>query len=114
MPFINYNTRKKVKIWDGIEGPIAHSGLATFGHFQLKKGSVLPEHQHEQEQWCHVIEGRLEFTIAGETAVLSPGMTAYIPSNAPHSAKAVTEVKVIDCFVPARPDLNDPEDQRQG
>jgi quercetin dioxygenase-like cupin family protein len=105
MPFINFNTNKVVKIWDGIYGTLAHSEKQTFGHFTIDANTVLPAHSHPHEQWSHVLEGELEFDIDGEKMLLTPGMTAYIPSNAPHSAIAHTQCKVIDCFTPARQDF---------
>jgi quercetin dioxygenase-like cupin family protein len=111
MPFINFNTNKVVKIWDGIYGTLAHSEQQTFGHFNIDHGTVLPEHSHVHEQWCHVLEGELEFTIDGEKMLLTSGMTAYIPSFAPHSAIARTACKVIDCFTPARQDFIELEKQ---
>ncbi len=109
MYFIDFNRRKKVQIWEGITGSLYHSEKATFGHLTLEKGILLPQHRHEHEQWSHVIEGQLEFTVNDETQVLSAGMAAYIPSWAPHSAKALTACKVIDCFMPFRQDFKDLE-----
>jgi quercetin dioxygenase-like cupin family protein len=105
MPFIDFTKKKKVKIWDGITGTLAHSDQATFGYFTLEMGIDLPEHHHIHEQWSHVIEGELEFNINGEKMLLTPGMCAFIPSNVPHSAKAITVCKVIDCFMPNRQDF---------
>lgn len=105
MPFINFNTRKKVNIWPGISGSMFHSEQLTFGHFTIEKGAKLPEHSHIHEQWTHLIEGELEFDINGKKEVLTPGMTAYIPTGYPHSAKAITNCKVIDCFLPVRMDF---------
>ena len=109
MPFINFNTRKKVKIWPGIRGPIFHSGQLTFGHFTIEKDAVVPEHSHPHEQWTHLIQGELEFDIDGEKQLLTPGMTAFIPSGLPHSAKAISGCKVIDCFLPVREDFKELE-----
>ncbi|CAG4997464.1 hypothetical protein DYBT9275_01781 [Dyadobacter sp. CECT 9275] len=105
MPFVDFNSKKKVKIWEGITGALAHSDQMTFGHFHIDSGTVLPEHKHFHEQWSHVIEGELLFNIAGEELLLTAGMTAYIPSNVPHSAKALSACKVIDCFTPVRQDF---------
>jgi quercetin dioxygenase-like cupin family protein len=109
MTFINFNARNRIKIWEGISGPVYHSKNITFGHFTLEKDVELPEHSHPHEQWSHVIKGKLEFTIEGETEILTPGMTAFIPSNIPHCAKAITESKVIDCFLPVREDFVEKE-----
>ena len=111
MPFIDFKTRKRVKIWEGITGTLHHSHQLTFAHVTLQTGAVLPEHNHIHEQWTHVIEGELLFNINGEENLLTPGMTAFMPSNIPHSAKAITECKVIDCFLPVREDFVELEKQ---
>ncbi len=105
MPFINFNTEKKVQLWEGITGSISHSEQATYCHVLVEAGAVLPEHSHFQEQWCHVLEGVLEFVIDGEKMVLTSGMTAYIPANVPHSGTAFSECKVLDCYTPVREDF---------
>jgi quercetin dioxygenase-like cupin family protein len=102
MPFYDFNTKKKIKIWEGINGAFFHSNQLTFGHVFLDEGAVVGEHSHPHEQWTHVLEGEMEFTCNGETKVLTPGMAAFMPSNAPHAAKAITKCKVIDCFLPVR------------
>lgn len=105
MPYINFNTRKRANIWPGISGPMFHSEQLTFGHFTIEEGAILPEHSHYHEQWTHLIKGELEFDINGEKQILTPGITAFIPSGLPHSAQAKTECKVIDCFLPVREDF---------
>lgn len=105
MTFIDFNTRKQLQIWDGISGPVFHSDQATLGHFTIEAGCDLPGHSHPHEQWTNVIEGEFDFTIDGESTVMRAGMTAYIPSNIVHSAKAITQCKVIDCFIPVREDF---------
>lgn len=105
MPFINFTAGQKVKLFDGVNASLAHSDKMTFAHVNLDEGANIPEHSHPHEQWMHVVRGHMEFNIAGEVQRLSPGMAAYIPANAPHSAKAVTFCQVIDCFSPVREDL---------
>ena len=105
MPFINFQERKKVKIWEGITAALFHSEKITFAHVTLEKGAEVLLHHHIHEQWTHVIEGEMLFDLNGEQKLLTCGMTAFMPSNLPHSAKAVTECKVIDCFLPVREDF---------
>ena len=105
MPFINFNSIPHLRIWDGIHGALYHSDKFTFGHVTLENGAILPEHHHINEQWTHVIEGELEFAMEEETRILSPGMSVHIPPDIPHSAHALTRVKLIDCFTPAREDF---------
>jgi len=105
MPIFDFNLTPHLKLRDGIHGAFHHSDDLTFGHITLEKGAVLPEHHHIHEQWTHVLEGELQFSMQGETVVLTSGMTAHIPSDVPHGAIALTECKVIDCFRPVREDF---------
>ena len=105
MPYINFKEQKKVKIWEGITARLFHSAQATFAHVTLKKNAVVQLHHHVHEQWTHIIEGEMLFDMDGEQKLLTAGMAAFIPSNLPHSAKAITECRVIDCFLPVREDF---------
>ena len=105
MPFLNFNTKNKIQIWDGVTGAFSHSDQLTFGHIIVEKGITVPMHSHPHEQWTHILEGEMEFTINGETQILLPGMAAHIPSNLPHTVTAITECKLIDCFLPVREDF---------
>jgi quercetin dioxygenase-like cupin family protein len=105
MAFVDFSTKKRLKIFEGITGTFAHSQQATFGYVTLEKGVRAPEHNHIHEQWTHVISGELEFTLGGEPRLLTPGMSVHIPSNVLHSAYAITECKVLDCFSPVREDF---------
>ncbi len=105
MPYIDFNSKQKVDIWEGIHAALHHSDQLSFAHVTLDRGCVVAEHSHIHEQWTHVIEGELEFNLAGEIKLLTTGMCAFIPANVPHSAKALTECKVIDCFLPVRQDF---------
>jgi len=90
---------------NGIHGALYHSDQLTFGHLILEEGALLPEHHHVHEQWTHMIEGQLEFTLDGDTQILTPGNSVFIPSNVPHSARAISICKVIDAFLPVREDF---------
>ena len=115
MPFLNFKEGRRVRIWEGINGTLHHSDHLTCGYIILDEGVLLPEHQHVQEQWTHVIEGTLEFRIGNETKVLTPGMCAYIPSIIPHAGKAITACTAIDVFNPVREDFKSLEaDQFSG
>jgi len=113
MPFIDYKTKRKLKIWEGIYGQVHHSNGMTNAHITIAKGIELPEHAHIHEQWTHLLEGEMEFVIGGEKQILTPGKTAFIPSNTPHSGKTLTDCKLIDVFMPVREDWIELEKQQQ-
>lgn len=88
----------------GITGHYAHGEKATFGYVELKKGSIVPIHHHVHEQITYILEGQLDMVIGGVDFSMTAGMYHVIPSNLPHSAVAITDVKVIDVFGPVRED----------
>lgn len=88
----------------GFWGRMVHGDGSTLAFWDIRKGSVLLEHHHVQEQITYIVEGELEMTIGGQTYLLKPGMVHVIPSEVPHSALALSDCKVIDSFAPARDD----------
>jgi quercetin dioxygenase-like cupin family protein len=72
----------------------------------LEPFAVLPSHSHYHEQAGIVLEGELEFTIAGETQLLQQGDLYFIPSNIEHCVKVNScPAKVLDVFHPVREDF---------
>jgi len=92
------------EIRPGFFGKLLHGDASTLAVWDIRKGSRLPEHHHIHEQITYVLEGELEMVIGGEKMLLTAGCVHVIPSNTPHSATALTDVKVIDSFAPARDD----------
>ena len=88
----------------GIKGRYFHTDSTTIGFVDIEKGADLPAHSHFHEQTTQITEGKLEMTIGGVTQVLEPGTITLIPSNVVHSAKALTDCKVVDIFSPVRED----------
>ncbi len=88
----------------GFFGKFIHGENGTVTVWEIKKGSVLETHQHVHEQITYVQEGELQMIIGGVHYLFTGGTTHVIPSNTPHSAIALTDVKVIDFFSPARDD----------
>jgi quercetin dioxygenase-like cupin family protein len=104
MPLIDYNSKNKVKIWDGIYGQVHHSNGMTVARIIISKGVALPEHFHIHEQWSNMLKGEMEFVVGGEKHILKAGQTVLIPSNVPHSGMTLTDCELIDIFMPVRED----------
>src|ERR1700757_3850662 len=66
----------------------------------LKKGAHVPLHQHHNEQITYVLEGALEFLIAGDRIVVRAGEVLCIPPNVPHEAHALEDTVDVDVFNP--------------
>lgn len=77
----------------------------------LKKGCVVPMHQHHNEQITYVESGALHFTVSGEEVTVRSGEFLCIPPNAPHTAVALEDTVDVDLFTPPREDwLNKSDD----
>ncbi len=70
----------------------------------LKKGCVVPEHSHINEQFTYILEGALKFWIDGKEIVVRAGEVLTIPANVPHKAEAVEDTVDLDVFNPPRAD----------
>jgi quercetin dioxygenase-like cupin family protein len=70
----------------------------------MKKGCIVPEHSHHNEQLTYILEGALKFWIDGREIVVNAGETLCIPSNMPHKAEALEDTVDLDVFSPPRED----------
>ena len=70
----------------------------------LKKGCVVPEHSHVNEQLTYIVEGALKFWIDGKEIMVRAGEVLCIPSNMPHKAEALEDTVDLDVFHPPRQD----------
>lgn len=101
---IKLNDISSVEMIPGFHAKFIHGEKSTLAFWDIKKGSVMPEHFHVHEQITHVLEGDMEMIIGGEKFLFTSGMVHIIHSNTPHSAVALTDCRVIDSFSPARDD----------
>jgi quercetin dioxygenase-like cupin family protein len=77
----------------------------------LRKGCIVPEHSHQNEQLTYILEGALKFWIDGREIVVHAGETLCIPSHMPHRAEALEDTVDLDVFCPPRADWINKTDQ---
>lgn len=70
----------------------------------LKKGCIVPEHSHQNEQITYILEGALKFWIDGKVIVVKAGEVLLIPRHMPHKAEALEDTVDLDVFNPPRKD----------
>jgi unsaturated pyranuronate lyase len=76
-------------------------------HVFLRKGCVVPKHQHHNEQFTYIINGALRFRIGenGEEEItVRTGEVLHLPSNVWHEAEALEDTLDMDVFSPPRED----------
>jgi quercetin dioxygenase-like cupin family protein len=82
-------------------------------HVYLKKGCIVPRHQHDNEQLTYILDGALRFWIGEdetEEVVVRAGEVLHIPSNVWHKAEALEDTLDVDVFSPPRQDWLDKTD----
>ena len=87
----------------GVTARIVSGEKLMFSLVTLEPGAVVPTHSHPHEQVGMMVSGTMEFTIAGETRILSGNEIYLVPGGVPHAAKAGPQGAVaLDAFSPPR------------
>jgi quercetin dioxygenase-like cupin family protein len=102
--FIDTGLLPSKEVIKGYKGQTIHTGTMTFMYWTVAEGAEMPVHKHVHEQVAHVLKGRFELTVNGETKILEPGIVAVIPPNIPHGGRAITACDLLDVFYPERED----------
>jgi quercetin dioxygenase-like cupin family protein len=77
----------------------------------LRKGCVVPEHSHANEQITYVLEGALQFALGdGRVIVVRSGEVLVIPPHLSHRVDALEDTIDLDVFTPPRADWIDGTD----
>ncbi|HWY23140.1 MAG TPA: cupin domain-containing protein [Candidatus Acidoferrum sp.] len=77
----------------------------------LKKGCIVPEHSHHNEQLTYILDGALKFWIDGKEIIVHSGEVLCIPAHMPHKAEALEDTVDLDVFNPPRADWINKTDQ---
>lgn len=76
---------------------------------EFEQGCVIPTHDHPQEQFTLLLEGRLRFTVgaSGEEREFeaAAGDVVTVPADVPHAAEALEPTISVDVFTPIREEL---------
>ena len=104
MPLYRLDTLPTRELFPGFTTRLVHTPRLTQSFVAAQAGKSFPEHQHPHEQVVVVLEGELELVVDGEPHRLTPGTVFAIPGDMLHSARAITNCRVLDVFCPARDD----------
>jgi unsaturated pyranuronate lyase len=112
--FYRWNEMPKEKVSEMLDRRLITGDRMMLAHVYLKKGCLVPQHKHENEQLTYILEGALRFWIGEnkeQELVVSAGEVLHIPSNVPHEALAIEDTLDVDVFSPPRADwLNKTDD----
>ena len=111
--FYRWDEMPKEKVSAMLDRRLVTGERIMLAHVYLKKGCVVPRHQHDNEQITYILEGALRFWIGDdetEYVVVRAGEVLHIPSNVWHKAEALEDTLDVDVFSPPRQDWLDKSD----
>jgi len=99
------------KVTEMISRKLVTGEREMLAQIYLKKGALVPMHQHEAEQMTYILQGALRFMVDGQEITVREGEVLHLPSNVPHQAEALDDTFELDVFSPIRHDwLNKTDD----
>ena len=105
--FYRWNDMPKEHVNPMFDRRLVTGERMMLAHVYLKKGFVVPRHQHENEQITYILEGALHFWIGEDEKkeiVVRAGEVLHIPSMVWHKAEAIEDTLDVDIFDPPRQD----------
>lgn len=87
----------------GISAAVALGAQLSAAVFRMDAESVVPVHEHPNEEFGHVLSGSLELRWADQVAVLGAGEAFVVPAGVPHGARALDAgCELLECYAPPR------------
>jgi quercetin dioxygenase-like cupin family protein len=83
---IDWDAQEFVEVRPGIHGATVHTPQLTATLYRYAPGSSWETHAHPQDQMTFIVEGAIDFVVAGEPVRLTEGQLAALPGGVPHSA----------------------------
>ncbi len=81
---------------------LVHGERTLMTEFRLKKGSILPSHEHFHEQTGYLVSGRMVLSIGNATYEVTSGDSWNIPGGVSHYAEVLEDSVAIEVFSPRR------------
>ncbi|HKY30208.1 MAG TPA: cupin domain-containing protein [Pyrinomonadaceae bacterium] len=111
--FYRWEDMPKEKVSDVLDRRLITGEQVMLTHVYLKKGAIVPQHNHHNEQITYILEGAIRFWIGDdESQVIDvrAGEVLHIPSMVKHKAEALEDTVDVDVFSPPRQDWLDKTD----
>ncbi len=111
--FYRWEDMPREKVSSMLDRRLITGDRVMLAHVYLKKGAIVPQHSHENEQITYILEGGLRFWLGEEGSQVIdvlPGEVLHIPSFVLHKAEALADTVDVDIFSPPRQDWLDKTD----
>lgn len=101
---ISWEEQEFVEVRPGIFGATVHTPQLTATLYRYGAGTTWEEHQHLQDQITLVLDGVIDFRVAGKPVRLGAGELATIPGGTAHGATVPASAGAISLNVFTRRD----------
>ena len=111
--FYRWEDMPKERVSDQLDRRLITGEQVMLTHVYLKKGCIVPQHNHHNEQMTYILEGAIRFWIGddeSEVIDVRAGEVLHIPSMVKHKAEALEDTVDVDVFSPPRQDWLDKTD----
>lgn len=111
--FYRWEDMPKEKVSDVLDRRLITGERIMLTHVYLKKGAIVQQHNHHNEQITYILDGALRFWIGedeSEVIDVRAGEVLHIPSFVKHKAEALEDTVDVDVFSPPRQDWLDKTD----
>jgi quercetin dioxygenase-like cupin family protein len=101
--FVTWEAIDPIEILPGLrfQPVLGDQLMVNFVYFE--PNTEAPLHWHSEEQISFVIDGELEFEVAGRKQMVRRGQAVLLPSNVPHAARTFDGPCLeVDAFYPPR------------
>ncbi|MGH2914817.1 MAG: cupin domain-containing protein [Solirubrobacteraceae bacterium] len=96
---IDWEEQNFTEVRPGIFGATVHTPQLTATLYRYGAGTSWEEHQHPQDQITQVLEGTIDFVVAGRAVRLTAGQLAALPGGTPHSATVGADAPAVSLNV---------------
>ena len=111
--FYRWEDMPREKVTDVLDRRLITGENIMLTHVYLKKGAIVQQHNHHNEQITYILQGGLRFWIGedeSEVIDVRAGEVLHIPSFVKHKAEALEDTLDVDVFSPPRQDWLDKTD----
>ena len=85
---------------DKVTEMVAKKVIVTPAHrtaqVYVKKGSLVPRHAHEVDQWVYLLQGALRVRLDRQDVTVREGEVLHVPAGVHHQAEALDDTFLLD------------------
>jgi quercetin dioxygenase-like cupin family protein len=108
---LSWATTNKESLNEDLTRQVIFGEKGTLARLTAKSGALIPQHNHESEEYSWVISGALKYSIDDREVIVNAGDILVIPSNVSHSIIVMEDTEFVTFFAPVRADWLQGKDQ---